>query len=260
MALKLDRGQAANTSLSMLGVGWALFIAHQRIDRRRRLLGWFALLLPPIALAGLAFFIRERGYVVTQEPSYGYLAFLLTGLIGWQIFTDAIDAPVRVLSRYRHQIRSTLVEHKPLFIAALLQTLMNACIRVAMLLVVLAVITTIQITSVLAFFGMLPLVMLGFGIGMLIAPHALVHEDISQILPYGLTFLMFLVPVFYPISAWSLTALAPLASALELLRALSLALPPPPNAVLATATAALGICISWAVYRVWRPHMVARLS
>lgn len=250
----------AREPVATLRVGWLLFQAHVRIDRRRRILGLFWLVVPPLALGGVALFVRERGYVAAAAPPYGYTAFLLTGLFGWQIFTDALDAPIRTLTRYQHQIRSTLVRHGPLMIAALLQTLLNSVVRVTMLLAALALLLPFQLQTLMALAGMLPLALLGFALGLWLAPHALAHEEIRAILPYGLTFMMFLVPVFYPIDAGQLTAMIPLVTALETFRAVSLGLAPPGGGLIVLAISAVLAWSGWRVYQIWRPHMTARLG
>jgi lipopolysaccharide transport system permease protein len=108
--------------------------------------------------------------------------------------------------------------------------------------------------------GLAALAVLGLAIGILLAPVALLYDDISRGLTLVLSFGFFLTPVVYPIPAGSPLRWNPVAPIFDTVRNWLIGEGPAQGFYAVTAIGAALLVFAWLFFRLARPHFVSRLG
>lgn len=238
-----------------------LLSSELRARRRQSLLGHAWLLIPAAATALVCSYLQRRGIVTLQETALPYPLFVLAGVLLWQTFTDALNAPLQQLSAMRQLITRSRVPHEAVIAAGAAGALLNAAVRLAVLVLLLPFFGAMPGVSLLLLpLGFITLVLLGLAFGLLAAPFGLLYGDVGRGLPLVTAFWFFLTPVAYPIAGSNWLRFNPVAPLIDAPRSWLLAPSMPLSFVLVVAGAAVALAFGLLLYRVARPHLVARLS
>jgi lipopolysaccharide transport system permease protein len=244
-----------------LPLGWRLFRSNLRVRYRRSWLGYVWLLLPALGTAALAAFIQSRRIVSFAPTELPYPLFVLAGIILWQLFGEALNAPLQQLQAGRQLVTRSRVPHEALIAAGALEVVLNAGIRLVVLLAALAWFGVVPGAGLLLVpAGMAALLVLGLALGLLLAPLGLLYDDIGRGLTLVLSFGFFLTPVVYPIPAGSLLRFNPLAPPIDTVRHGISGAGAAPGFLAVAAGAVLLLAVAWFCYRLARPHFTARLG
>jgi len=244
-----------------LPVGWRLFRANLRSRHRRSLLGYLWLLLPAVAATLICVYLQSRRIFSVGPTELPYAVHVLSGLVLWQVFVDALNAPLQQLWAGRPVITRSRVPHEAVMLSGFYEVALNALVRLGVLAAVLAAFEVVPGASVLLLpLGMLTLALLGFAIGLLAAPLGLLYDDVRHGLALLAGFWFFLTPILYPAPAGGLLRLNPVTPLLETSRSWILSPGTSAGFFLVTGAAAVLLVGAWLCYRLARPHLVARLG
>jgi lipopolysaccharide transport system permease protein len=263
---KLVRG-ALEDLLASRELAWRLFVRNISARYRQTLLGYVWAFLPPIVTTVVFLFLRRSGLFTVGDTVVPYAVFLLTGLVLWQTFADAIRSPLRMVNQSRAMLTKINFPREALILAGIAEVLFNFLIRGVLLVAVLAWFRVVPPASaVLAPVGLLALVGVGVAVGLALVPVAVLYGDVEQVLNLSVSLWMFVTPVLYPPPAsWpgSLTmVLNPVSPALDTTRAWLLTGTPAHLAGFAwvgLGTLILLFC-AWLVYRLALPILIERMS
>jgi lipopolysaccharide transport system permease protein len=254
-------GSAGSDLRASLPIGWRLFRSNLRVRFRRSWFGYVWLLLPALGTAALAAFIQSRRIVSIAATELPYPLFVLSGIILWQVFVEAVNAPMQQLQAGRRLVTRSRVPHEALVLAGVFELLLNASIRLAVLAAaVLALGLPLAPSMLLVPLGMAALAVLGLAVGMLLAPVALLYDDVSRGLALLLSFGFFLTPIVYPIPGGSPLRLNPVISIFDSVRAWLAGAGPASGFYAVAASGAALLVLAWLFYRLARPHFVSRLG
>lgn len=218
-------------------------------------------MLPAAVTALLCAFIQSRRILDIPPAQLPYPLFVLSGMVLWQSFLDALNAPLEHLSRARQTITRSALPHEAVLGAAFLSTGLNIAVRGVVLGAALLLFRAPLATSAFLFIaGMATLSVLGFALGLLAAPFGLLYDDVGRALPLGATLLFFLTPVVYPLPRAAPWNWNPVAVLLDTSRAWLTGSSTAPGALAITLLSAFGLLLAALFYRVARPHVVARLG
>jgi lipopolysaccharide transport system permease protein len=268
-ALRSPRRFAATARRELHGVpgtAWRMFIRTVQSRYRQTRLGYLWLVLPFVAMTLTWVYLSHAGVLPFDKTRSPYPVYVATGIVLWLLFQETLTGPLRRLSAASATLTKAAVPHELWILAETFEALFALFVRGGLLCILLAAFTIpLRWTMLLVPLGILTLVLLGLAIGVLMAPVGLLYEDVGQalVIATGLWFLM--TPVVYPRpargAAAALVDFNPVTPVLESTRAwlttgstgslLTVAL------IAAGATVALAM--AWVVYRVARPHLVARL-
>jgi len=244
-----------------LPVGWRLFRANLRSRHRRSALGYLWLLLPAAAATLICVYLQSRRIFTVGATDLPYAVHVLSGLLLWQVFVDALNAPLQQLWAGRTMITRSRVPHEAVLLGGLFEVALNALVRLAVLAAALAAFRIAPAPSVLLLpLGMLALALLGFTLGLLAAPLGLLYDDVRHGLALLAGFWFFLTPVLYPAPAAGPLRLNPVTPLLDTSRSWILSGETGAAFFLVTAAAAILLVAAWLFYRLARPHLVARLG
>ncbi|CUS44114.1 MAG: ABC transporter permease [Pseudomonadota bacterium] len=262
--LRRPRHFAAKAMLDLRASGaiaWRLFRSNLRIRHRRTFLGYLWLLLPVMGTVLICSYIHSRRIVSIAPTSLPYPLFVLSGMILWQSFVDAINAPLQQLTAARQLITRSRVPHEAIILAGAMEVLLNAAVRLAVLVVVIAIWVPFVPSMVLIPAGVVALVVFGLAIGLAVAPLGLLYDDIGRVIAMAMTFWFFLTPVIYPLPSFGPLRFNPVAPLLVTTRSWLLGWWGVSNGFLVIVGIALvGLVAAWLWYRLARPHVVSRLG
>lgn len=258
-AKELPAGKLAIAKQAALA-GLLLFLANLRASQRRALLGYLWLVTPAIATA-LAFSLLRRWKVFeVAETDLPYALFVLSGVLLWQCFFDAIIAPISQLKSQSDFLAFVPVRFEAVLVSAFATVALNSVIRIAVLVAALVLwgeAPRVEWLTVMAP-AMLLVVLFGAALSLLVAPLALLIEDIASLLNLFGTFGLFLVPAIYPIPADSVLALNPLVPMFDTVRAGITGTEVDLSTLWALLFLPVFMAVGWWFNLVARPHIAAR--
>jgi lipopolysaccharide transport system permease protein len=179
-------------------VVWVMLKRDLTSQYRQSLLGVLFSLLPALATTAWAVLFRSANLINVGETSVPYPFFVLSGLMLWTAFIEAIDAPIQGVLSEQGLLSQSSVPPEAVTFARLGQVFVNFIAK-ALVVVIAAVLYRIDLpwTGVLAPIGIALIVALGAGIGLVLAPLNLLYRDLSRALPVVTTFWFFLTPILF---------------------------------------------------------------
>jgi lipopolysaccharide transport system permease protein len=241
-------------------IGARLFAAQLRGRSRRSLLGYLWLLLPPAAVTFLCVYLQSRGILKAGPTELPYLLYVLSGILLWQVFVEALNAPVQQILAARQLISRSRVPHEAIFVGAAFDVLLSAVVRLSLLLLAFWLHEGAVFPGPGLLLSALALILLGFSIGLLAAPWALLYDDARHALTLVATFWFFLTPVAYRAVPDGFLALNPVTPLLETARSAFTGGAWAGGFLVVTAAAASMLAAGWLLYRLARPYVVERLG
>ncbi len=175
-----------------------LFLRDLRSQHRRSLLGYVWILIPP-AVTALAWIIFDQtGVLETDHGDVPYPIFLIVGTTAWQGFLDGLNVPFAKLDLAQGLLTRYRLPPEALVASGVVEVGFHQAIRFA-LVVVIAALSGIDFGwSLFAVpLGVAALVLLGAGIGGLLAPFASLYSDIRRAAQLGAFVLFFAAPIVY---------------------------------------------------------------
>jgi lipopolysaccharide transport system permease protein len=243
-------------------IGWQLFRANLKAGRRRSLFGYLWLLLPAATTALVSVYLQHRAIVAVAPTVLPYALHVLAGMVLWQAFLDALNAPLQQLGGARQLVTRSMVPHEAVLLAGLFEVGLAAAIRLVFLVLFLVVTGFVPTPSALLLLplGLGFLAVLGMAIGLIVTPLGLLYDDVRKGLGVGTTLWFFLTPVLFPAPASGPLRFNPVTPLLDAARG-SLAGQPLQADCIALATASLVLlAAAWLGYRLARPHLIERMG
>lgn len=187
-------------------LAFRLVIRNISARYRQTLLGYFWAIFPMVATTAIWLFLSRRNVVQVAMPPGSYALFLLTGMMLWQTFVDAVQAPLRVVSESKMMLAKINFPREALMLAALGEVLFNFAIRLVILIAGWIYLNGGQppMTLWLGPLGILAVIMFGMTIGVLLVPLGVLYQDVTQGLALVFQVWLFATPVLYPApDGWS---------------------------------------------------------
>ncbi len=159
--------------------------------------GWIAI-QPLIATGAVTLLVRGvLGLELTETP---YPVFVMAGLLPWQIFSTGIAASAGSLVQHRDLITQVPFPRAALPLYPLVSKLIDFGVGVIALIGVLALHQMAPSTGAfLAILLVIPAIVLAYAASLILAPLALAARDLDRILAFVFSFLIYAVPVLYPL-------------------------------------------------------------
>ncbi|MGF1531867.1 MAG: ABC transporter permease [Puniceicoccaceae bacterium] len=254
------------------GLAYQIALRDFKALYRQSALGYFWAFLPPLVTTALFLFLRSGKAFSTEQDVIPYLPFILIGTLMWQTFADAVQGPLKVVSASKQMIIKINFPQEALLLAGVGLTVINFTIRLTILIPALVYFyfayPEMSLTANTVFFplSVLALMLIGYAIGVLIAPLGMLFKDVNMALMLFLTFWMFVTPVVFPLASEGKVAflqiLNPVTPVLVTAREFALGLPPTMlgHAILVLVAFCFLLLCGWTIFRVALPHVIARLG
>lgn len=248
-------------------LAWRLFIRDLSARYRQSLLGYVWAFLPPIAATVPFVFLKSQGLFTTAATSIPYPAYVMIGMLLWQVFVDSVQMPLKAVTAAKPMISKIQFPPEAILMAGLGDILFSFLIRLILLVAVfvwygLAVPPTAALIPIVV----AALIILGVMFGLLVTPLGILYTDVTQSLVIVTTFWLFLTPVVYPPRESGLAGLlsrvnpvSPLVIVgrdwLTLGRTNYLS-----EFIVISVLSAAMLFAGWIGYRIAMPHLIARIG
>ncbi|MDQ1618330.1 MAG: type transport system permease protein [Actinomycetota bacterium] len=160
-------------------------------------LGYFWSVLEPLMLAGIYWvvFTKLMRRQVGEEP---YIVFLLAAMLPWQWANASLRASMRALSKDAKLVRSTSLPREIWVLRTVGSRMMEFLFSLPVL-AAFAIATGAHLTWYAIFFplAMVLQMLLLLGLGLLLAPVAVLYSDVERLITVLLRLLFYFSPILY---------------------------------------------------------------
>ena len=179
-------------------LAWRLTVRDLSAQYRQTFLGFLWAIILPLANTLVWVFLSRSGVVNVSDTPLPYPVYVFTGTMLWAILMDALNAPLQIVTASKIMLAKINFPREALVVAGIYQTIVNALIKVTLLLIALLVMGIHPDWNVLLFpIGVLSLVLVGTLIGLALTPVGLLYADVGKAVPLLMQFLMYLTPVVF---------------------------------------------------------------
>jgi len=168
---------------------------------RQSFLGYLWIVLPPIATTITFSLLQEAKIVNISLPADGmpYAVFALLGATFWGFFTQVVSMATNSISSAGALVSKIYFPREVLVISGVGNSVVNLAIRLVVVVLTFAILRYPPHPAALWFLVLLiPMMMLGLGIGLFLAPINTMMNDVSRMLEFAFQFGMLLAPTVYP--------------------------------------------------------------
>lgn len=250
-------------------VAWKLLTRNIKSQYRQTVMGYCWAVVPPV-ITTLTFVILRAQNVISGNFSVPYWVYVLSGSVMWQGFADALSSPLQTFNSARPILAKVNLPREAVFLSGCGETLFHFTIRFLLMSLVLGSFSPIGpkliLNLPLALLAIIPILMLGWSLGLLLVPVGLLYKDVEMGLSPLSTLWFFMTPVVYQAPTgdfWSgvlkLNPVTPLlTTAREILLGQSL------SRLTLFVTVVLiifGLSLAaWMIFRLSMPHLIKRMS
>ncbi len=248
-------------------LSWRLFIRDISAKYRQTMLGYVWAFLPPLITTFLWVFLNNQKILNVGKTAIPYPAYVLIGTLLWQVFVDALRAPLEKVTAARSMLAKINFPREAILIAGLGEVVFNFLIRLVLIIsVFLFYNIPIQSTILLFPLGIISLMLLGTMIGVILTPIGVLYRDISQAILVITQLWFYITPIVYPVPKEGLGKLVatinPVSPIIIMTR--SWLTGTPADAVQPFIYITVGsiflLFSGWTMYRLALPHLIERMS
>jgi lipopolysaccharide transport system permease protein len=191
---------------SLADIYTSRFLARQLAVRdikaqyRQSYLGILWAFIMPLTTAVVWIFLNSSGTVRLSDTGVPYPVYAFSGTLLWAIVTEAINSPIASTNGARSILSKINFPKEALIVSGIYKLLFNSAIKIVLLLVFVFVFGIGFHWSLLLFpFAIFGAVIFGTTVGLFITPIGMLYKDVSRLISFGLSFLMYATPVVYAI-------------------------------------------------------------
>jgi ABC-type polysaccharide/polyol phosphate export permease len=165
---------------------------------KRSVLGIAWTLLAPLGMMLILTLVFSQ--IFRFNTVYGYAAYLLSGLLAWNLFSQTTTAAMANLVWGGGLLNRIYLPRTSFALAAIGTGLVNICLATIPLLLIIFI-TDVPLTIAFVFLPV-PMLLLAFfslGVGLLISTLAVYFPDVVEMYQIVLTAWMYLTPIIYPV-------------------------------------------------------------
>lgn len=248
-------------------LAWRLFLRDVSAQYRQSYLGYVWAFLPPLISSLTFVFLSSQGLFSSGKTGLPYAAFAMIGTLLWQVFVDALNAPVNALIQSKSMLAKINFPREAVVVAGIAMVLFNFLVRLVLLAGVL-VFFRVKPDAGLLFFpiAVLALILCGTAFGLAVAPLGALYGDIGRAIPLITSFWMLLTPVVYPARSGGLAGwLATWNPVSPLIMVARHSLTGDPLGPLGPffwvlSASILVLLAGWIGFRIAMPHLIARMG
>lgn len=248
-------------------LAWQLLVRDIKAQYRQSFLGIFWAFIPPIVTAAGFTLASDAKVLNVGLTEFPYPAYVMFSVSLWQTFVEALNAPIQGIIKAKPMLAKINFPREAIILAKLGEVFFNFGIKL-ILIIGLFIFFKMPVTwlVLLAPLGLIQLVMLGTVLGLLLAPLAVLYQDVSSGLLMLTGIWLFLTPVVFPMPQQGLfahlVAWNPVTPLLVTTRELATTgiLTQVPQFWVVSILSLVGLLLAWVVYRLAMPILVERMS
>lgn len=189
------------------GLAWRLARRDISAQYRQSFLGYLWAFILPLANTMAWVFLNAAGIVKVASTGLPYPVYVLTGTMLWQMFIEALQAPLQQVSNARSMLAKLNFPRESLILSGIIKWWSNAGVKLLVLIPVMLLFGVYPDQHVVFVpMAMLSILIVGTALGLLLAPIGLLYNDIGRAIPIFAQFAMFVTPVVFAMPTEGLTA------------------------------------------------------
>ncbi len=180
-------------------LAWRLLVRNIQAEYRQTLLGYAWAVLPPLVTTAIWVFLNGQRIINFDSGSTPYPVFVLTGVLLYGLFTDALQAPLMAITQSKQMLAKINFPRESLLLLAAGQTAFNFLIKLLLLVPVLIYFDTpLTMGTLWALFGAGALALVGLTLGLVLVPLGSLYGDVGRGVGIAAGVWLYLTPVVYP--------------------------------------------------------------
>jgi lipopolysaccharide transport system permease protein len=194
-------------------LAWRMFVRNIRSLYRQTALGLFWAFLPPLANTAIWVFLSSTGVVSFADGiTVAYIAYVLTGMVLWQSFVEAINMPLRIVKSNSSMLSKLRFPRESILLVGIYELIFNLVIRSVVLIPIVAFFALAPVLgleselgqviwswkTLLVPLGAFLLLLLGTAIGLVILPVGMLYHDVGRALIIVTPLWMLFTQIIYP--------------------------------------------------------------
>jgi lipopolysaccharide transport system permease protein len=180
-------------------LAWRFFVRNFSSMYRQSLLGFLWAFIPPLLTALVWIFLNGQRIISIDDPGIPYPAFVLTSVLLWSVFAQALLTPINSILQSKSVIVKVNFPKEALVLAGFYQVVFDFMVKMVLIVIVLVIFNVVPAgTVILAPLGVMALILLGMSLGMILMPVGMLYTDIQRVIIAITPFWMLLTPVIYP--------------------------------------------------------------
>ena len=248
-------------------LAWRLMVRDLSAQYRQTFLGFLWAIIMPLTNTLVWIFLSRSGVVNVSDTPLPYPVYVFTGTMLWAILMDSLNAPLKIAIASKSMLARINFPREALVLAGIYQIIVNALIKVTLVLIALLTMGIYPDWGALFFpIGLLSLILVGTVIGLMITPIGLLYTDVGKGIPLLMQFLMYVTPVVFAMPKEGLAAtlfqVNPLTPLILTARDWLTGLTPEHLAyfVVVNVGAIVLLLIFWIVFRLSMPILIERMG
>lgn len=180
-------------------LGWRMFVRNIRGLYRQTILGLFWAFLPPLANTVVWLLLRKAGAIdLAGDLQINYAVYVMTGMVVWQSFTEALQAPLQAVNSNRNMLSKIRFPRESILLVSVFEVFFNLAVRLVVLVPLILIFgsgwTPWLLLSPLL---ILWLIFLGLAIGLYLMPFGMLYQDVGKLLSVAIPVWMIVTPIVY---------------------------------------------------------------
>lgn len=248
-------------------LAWRLFLRDTSAQYRQTAVGYLWTALPTVFTALVWVLLQHVGVINVHTGDVPYIAFVLAGMVFWQLFVEALNAPLKMLGQNKSMLNRVNFPTEAIFASGVAQVLFSFVVKLAVLAIVLAAVgAPVKWTAPAVLLPAFSLLLAGTCLGLLLAPAGMLYQDIQQGLNVVVGPMLFLTPVLYSMATAGVLAkyvrYNPLTPMFEVMREFLFGGVGPylVEFAIVSALSLLLVFVGWFVYRLSLPMLIERIE
>lgn len=178
---------------------WRLMVRDISARYRQSILGVFWSFLTPLFIMGIFVVVKNKNILPIGDTALPYPAYVFFGQMVWLLFSQGLMSAANSLISSGSLLAKVSFPKEVLIISAIGQTVFDFIIRIPLLVIIFFWVGfTPKLTILLVPLVIMPMLLLIFGLGLLLAMFNAIIRDVGNALNILLSVLMFASPILYP--------------------------------------------------------------
>jgi lipopolysaccharide transport system permease protein len=204
-------------------LAWQLFKRDISLSYKQSFLGYFWAFLPSVVITVGFVGAVDAKVISMQEMNIPYGLYVMLGTILWQTFLEAFNGPIGAITSSKGILAKVNFPRASIIFSKMGEVVFNFIVKVPLLVFILIYYkVAVSWEIIYSIGGVLSIVLLGFFLGTLLAPAAVIYQDINRLVSVVMVPWFFITPVVFmtPQSGWlsSIISLNPVAILLSTTR------------------------------------------
>lgn len=180
--------------------GYGIFWKDVKADYARSKFGLLWDFLEPLVYALVFVFLRNTSSFSVGEMTIPYAVYVTCGILTWQSFSDSLLGPLEASERSKGMLTHLKLSPEAIIYSSVFKTYFYSAIRISIIVFICMMMGAFSFVGLLKFIAVFPiLTILGYGIGLLLAPFNAVYNDVIKIIRICIRPLMFVSAIIFPL-------------------------------------------------------------